>query len=708
MECPESQTPKWRLFVVAFWLTATLTGCGGSGSSEPEQSTTAIPAFELSFPPAASRTGADQLSFLGRTLGEGSAASITLTNSALPDSSTDVVLSMNAEGEWSGVVPLVEGDNEISVTVTNAAGQEQTNSVANVLRRLSLFFPSDMLVQDNLAYVLDNRLVELDLSTGVGRDIESSVASDLCTLDRLHAFLDNQLLTSCRSGAFLIDPATGTGETVFSSQPLTTGFTREFEYDATTNQLIVVLNEGIGVIDLDAPLPVTLDEDQIVSVNITGNVVGYDATRRNLIVQNFTFGIFPTIPTFSSLLQFINIDTGEESGFDLEFADQPLIVSSAFFDTSDQVLTLVDPAGQFFSLDADTGALEQLRSIDFSQPFTGLVGVNAFPDLWLAADRTNSSVVEIDKASGRLTTLFDSSQGSGPALGFGISGLRLDPVEQQLISTSMFALNSIGPDLGDRELIANLSPFLVGVPTGEPVFIAQGSGSALAIAADERAAYQVGFGPEREILRIQLDSGVVDTVASLEPFSKAPLIEPAVAIDADRRIVFLLDRSQSTAREFSQLELDSGATEQRPVLGIEGTVNAMLWDGANNRALVATIVDLGTIGTLRIYSQPEFGDAVLILEQSIQLSDFIFTTDLQQPALSGDGERFYVPIPGNRDIAEVTLAGPSFRLLNETTSLPMIPTALEVTDDGTIFAGSAGSIVFAINPTTGESVILSR
>ena len=122
MECPESQTPKWRLFVVAFWLTATLTGCGGSGSSEPEQSTTAIPAFELSFPPAASRTGADQLSFLGRTLGEGSAASITLTNSALPGSNTDVVLSMNAEGEWSGVVPLVEGDNEISVTVTNAAG----------------------------------------------------------------------------------------------------------------------------------------------------------------------------------------------------------------------------------------------------------------------------------------------------------------------------------------------------------------------------------------------------------------------------------------------------------------------------------------------------------------------------------------------------------------------------------------------------------
>ena len=440
MECPESQTPKWRLFVVAFWFTATLTGCGGSGSSEPEQSTTAIPAFELSFPPAASRTGADQLSFLGRTLGEGSAASITLTNSALPDSNTDVVLSMNAEGEWSGVVPLVEGDNEISVTVTNAAGQEQTNSVANILRRLSLFFPSDLLVQENLAYVVDNRLVELDLTTGVGRDIESSVASDLCTLDRLHAFLDNQLLTSCRSGAFLIDPATGTGETVFSSQSLTTGFTREFEYDATTNQLIVVLNEGIGVIDLDAPLPVTLDEDQIVSVNITGNVVGYDATRRNLIVQNFTFGIFPTIPTFSSLLQFINIDTGEESGFDLEFADQPLIVSSAFFDTSDPVLTLVDPVGQFFSLDADTGALEQLRSIDFSQPFTGLVGVNAFPDLWLAADRTNSSVVEIDKASGRPTTLFDSSQGSGPALGFGISGLRLDPVEQQLISTSMFAL----------------------------------------------------------------------------------------------------------------------------------------------------------------------------------------------------------------------------------------------------------------------------
>ena len=708
MECHESPAPKWRLFVVAFWLTASLTGCGGgNGSNEAEQSATAIPTFQLSFPPAASRTEAGQLSFLGRIQGEGNDASISLTNSALSDNNTSVALSMNVEGEWSGVVPLAEGENEISVTVTNAAGQEQTNSVATILRRLSLFFPSDLLVQENVAYVLDNRFVELDITTGVGREIESSVASEVCSLDRLHAFLDNQLLTSCRSGAFLIDPATGNSETVFSSDSLTTGFAREFEYDATTNQLIVILNNGISVIDLDAPRPVVLDDDQIVSVNITGNVVGYDPSRRNLIVQNFTFGIFPTIPTFSFLLQFINVDTGEESGFDLEFADQPLIVSSAFFDTSDQVLTLVDQVGQFFSLDADTGALEQLRSFDFSQPFTGLVGLNAFPDLWLAADRINSSVVEIDKASGRLTTLFDSSQGSGPALGFGTSGLRLDPVAERLISTSMFSLNSIGLDMGDRELIANLSPFLTDGTSGQSVVIAQGSGSALAIAADERTAYQVGFGPEREIVRIQLDSGVVDTVASLEPFSQAPLIEPAVTIDADRRVVFLLDRSQSTPREFSQLELDSGAIQQRQVVGIEGTVNAMLWDGANDRALVVTIDGFGLITTLRVYSQPEIGDAVLILEQSIQLSDSAFTNVLQQPALSSDGERFYIPLPGNRDIAEVTLAEPSFRLLNDEAPLAMIPAAIEVTDNGTIFAGG-GSTVFAINPTTGESVILSR
>lgn len=697
------------------------------------------PAANIIFPPAVSLTDAKTVTVVG-------SASDNNTITTLRLNSVDAATS-DAFANWSAQIPLGVGPNTLTAEVsdialnTNASADSVTiNAGGPPLVRptsIALDNANSRLLITEFPLPGEKYVVALDLATGA-REIFSSkaVPDDVNPIASpghivVDAANDRALLSDFGLNAILsIDLSTGE-RTVFSSATFpdsnnAIGQVGNMALDATNNKLYVI--DGI------------FDDRKIISIAL-------DTGVRDVLSSNAD-------PVDPNGLDFAINPNDRLGGLELDLANNRLLVLDREFNRY-----------HIKAVDLDTGARSILSSadnlsatiVDDVTP-SGSDGVNPFNDprdmeidaannRVLVSNFTGNSIIAVDLTTGARTVLSDNATPSADNPFDDPDGFVLDSVNNRALMLNQTSVLAVDLASGARTIFVSNSTPDVNNLFRRPFDIAMDAANSRALVVDPTLDAVVAVDPDTGARSIVSSNSLP---AGATKFS-GPL---GLAVDSDRALV--VDESLAAV---IAVDLDSGVRELFSDNAKSGGANpfstpeAIAIDVANGRALV---VDSGIIAVDLVSGVPTvFSDA------SVPNADNAFSSP-RKIVIDAANNRALVTdsilnsvvavslSDGSRTIlSDNTSSGPAFSfpfglaLDSEKNRILVLDSDLGVdsiiavdltTGDKTLFSDSAGpnqfsvpraitldresgrflvvdeasDAVFAVEPNSGERVILSK
>ena len=713
---------------VVILLIALVGGCGGSSSNsntnnEPElppEQTPATPpppapppsaelVFLASFPPEMSRTEDTTVAIVGQLADGIEASSVTARTGDL-----EVTLSSNTEGEWRGELPLSPGANTISVTVTRTTGDEETLDIAEVSQGVLLGFPSELVTIGDLAYTRDrnrlNRLglVEIDLTTGVGRRVElnPSIVAPGALLGQVNGGL---LVRDSASSFRLIDLEADTSRPVLSlfREMIETPFL--FALDESRNRLYAALSSLLLFADVGGFLPVGYSQGAAIEQIGAGSLLTLDSFNQELVFQSSMVS-----PQGSAPLITIDLESGVRTERFVSFQGAPFTAVEALAQTDG--LILVDALGQFFRLDGDS--LTAVSLISSPEQQSSVAELVAFDDQWVALDGSRGDLFRVDPTDGSRSTLFSSSQGSGPRSP-GWHGLIFDETRDELLGISFLGAQSIDAESGDRS--DGISIEFEAISAG-PNFIALPPlANGLSLDADGSNLYfarvtNVAMGAS-DIVRLNLATGESETLASINSQASGTLLPrfPTVITAASRQLAWFFDVDAD--RSLSRIDLADGTVTDLALSVSDRPLLAVIADELNERLIYATLEEISGVNRLEIIELDDDGQQPQTLASIDVDIDRVSVIDPQiKMALSSVSDLLYVPLPLTERVAvinltngEAEIAGEPLRT-NGDFDFVRFSTGLSsaAAPDGRLFVVNGDGGIRAIDVASSSEVLLCR